>query len=158
MNVSGNYRDWQMSKHERKQRPILIAEPPHMHPVGDGLNFQLDHDFAACLHGYYIIVPAGFKTDLASVPRFFWRIVPPHQYPEASILHDYMYSAEYFKREKCDKFFREILIHRNASRLRAYAMWLAVRLFGWAVWRKHDPKDVKHLREQSGLPESVFPL
>lgn len=36
-------------------------------------------------------VPLGFITDLASVPRVLWALLPPHgRYAKAAILHDYL--------------------------------------------------------------------
>lgn len=38
-----------------------------------------------------IVVPKGFKTDLASIPRIFWAILPKNgKYQKAAILHDYL--------------------------------------------------------------------
>src|SRR5262245_38142541 len=37
-------------------------------------------------------VPAGFVTDLASIPRIFWSALPRDgEYAYAAILHDYLY-------------------------------------------------------------------
>src|SRR5689334_1061409 len=42
-----------------------------------------------------IVVPAGFVTDLASIPRAFWGppffLTPAGQYSRAAIIHDYLY-------------------------------------------------------------------
>lgn len=36
-------------------------------------------------------VPIGFKTDLASVPRLFWRMFPRDgEYRKAAVVHDYL--------------------------------------------------------------------
>lgn len=36
-------------------------------------------------------VPAGFETDLASVPRLFWRLFPRDgDYRKAAVVHDYL--------------------------------------------------------------------
>ena len=41
----------------------------------------------------FIVVPNGFKTDLASIPRVFWALFPPFgKYIRASIVHDYLIS------------------------------------------------------------------
>lgn len=38
-----------------------------------------------------IHIPAGFATDLATVPRIFWALLPPHgAYEKAAVLHDYL--------------------------------------------------------------------
>lgn len=38
-----------------------------------------------------ITVPKGFKTDLASVPRFGWIFVAPFDIARAGVVHDYLY-------------------------------------------------------------------
>ena len=39
--------------------------------------------------GHGIDVHAGFVTDFASVPRFFWRVLPPTgPYGKAAVIHD----------------------------------------------------------------------
>ena len=36
-------------------------------------------------------VPAGFKTDFASVPRLLWSVLPPvGLYSKAAVVHDYL--------------------------------------------------------------------
>lgn len=38
-----------------------------------------------------IEVPAQYRTDFASVPRIFWRILPPHgPYVPAAVVHDWL--------------------------------------------------------------------
>ncbi len=49
--------------------------------------FYLSDDNSDIIH-----VPAGFVTDLASVPRIFWTLLPPDgKYAKAAIIHDYLY-------------------------------------------------------------------
>jgi hypothetical protein len=81
-------------------------------------------------------VPAGFDSDYASVPRPLWAVIPPHYYPHASILHDWLYSTQDYDRATCDAIYREALIHSGASRIYAGVVWAAVRLCAWWAWRK----------------------
>lgn len=43
-------------------------------------------------NGEAITVPAGFATDLASVPRLFWRVFPRDagSYRAAAVVHDWL--------------------------------------------------------------------
>ena len=42
--------------------------------------------------GYKITVPAGFVTDLASIPRPLWVLWPPFgKYTRAAVIHDWLY-------------------------------------------------------------------
>lgn len=41
--------------------------------------------------GRYVLVPAGFLTDGASVPRLLWCLIPPWgKYGQAAVVHDYL--------------------------------------------------------------------
>ena len=54
------------------------------------------------------IVPAGFITDFASIPRLFWTVVghPAGKYAQAAVLHDYLYRTNSVSRAKADSLFR----------------------------------------------------
>lgn len=129
----------------------MFYEAPVISPIGDGLNIYIVNDFHFMADGEIYCIPEGFESDWASVPRVWWRIVPPHQYPHASLMHDFLYSAEVFDRRKCDDMFYDALRERGASIARAYAMWLAVRIGGATVWARHDRRKVNALREAAGL-------
>lgn len=80
-----------------------------------------------------ISVPAGFITDLASVPKILWSILPPHgKWAKSAIIHDYLYStANNFKtRAESDKVFLEGMKVLEVPFVKRIAMYIAVRLFG----------------------------
>ncbi|MGT3199083.1 DUF1353 domain-containing protein, partial [Yersinia enterocolitica] len=53
-----------------------------------------------------IKVPTGYVTDLASVPRVFWALFPPHgRYAKAAIIHDYLYDNALRTKKEADKIF-----------------------------------------------------
>jgi len=86
-----------------------------------------------------LTVPAGFESDGASVPRFFWRIVfPPGDYRalEAAFLHDFIYRThpEGWTRAQADELFRSLLIENGVPRLSANLAYWGVRLFGGSAW------------------------
>ena len=38
-----------------------------------------------------IRIPAGYRTDFASIPRLFWPVLPPHgPYGKAAVVHDWL--------------------------------------------------------------------
>lgn len=95
--------------------------------------------------GHTITVPEGFVTDLASVPRPFWNILPPFgHYDRAAIIHDYLYGSKgeigsiKLTRAQCDEIFRSEMIADGVSGLVANIMWAAVRLnpFNWPLFKK----------------------
>ncbi len=80
-------------------------------------------------------VPAGFKTDLASIPPPFRNILNVNgRSRRAAVLHDYLYKTKEKPRAKCDLLFRQGLIAEGMSRLGAYTYWLGVRAGGWVYY------------------------
>jgi hypothetical protein len=93
--------------------------------------------------GVEYVVPAGFETDFASVPRFLWRIIPPWgEYSRAAVVHDYLYRNGIGTRAKADEAFRSLMQHLRVSWWKRNAMYAAVRLFGRPAWkgRKANPR------------------
>lgn len=83
----------------------------------------------------YIDVPAGFKTDFASVPRPFWSILPPDgDYTQAAVLHDFLYRSKQRTREQSDEVFLEAMQVLGVDEWKAQIMFLAVRTFGQIAW------------------------
>lgn len=82
------------------------------------------------------VVPAGFVTDYASVPRFLWSIAPPEgEYDEAAVAHDWLYFTKRFKRDQADKVFLEGMQTCGVNFAKRRAMYRAVRTFGWWPWK-----------------------
>ena len=88
-----------------------------------------------------LTVPAGFSSDGASVPRFFWRIVfPPGDQKalRAAFLHDWLYRThpEGWSREAADNLFRRVLIEDGVSQICAALAHRGVRIFGGRAWKE----------------------
>lgn len=81
--------------------------------------------------GFFIDVPAGYETDLASVPRCLWMIFPPHgRYAKAAIVHDYLYSQAIGTKAFADNVFNEAMVVLGVPKWRRLTMYWAVRCFG----------------------------
>lgn len=80
--------------------------------------------------GQVITVPAGFRTDLASVPRLFWRVLPRDggTYRAAAVVHDYL--IEHASWDHAADVFDEALADNGTSPARRWLMVGAVRLWG----------------------------
>ena len=88
-----------------------------------------------------IVIPAGFESDGASVPRIFWRLIfPPTDTRaiRAAVFHDYIYRCqpEGWTRPDADSAFRRLLIEDGMERLRSWAAWIGVRIGGAWAWEK----------------------
>lgn len=111
-------------------------------PTSDrGDVIALTRSFSVVFKGQRIVVPKGFESDGASVPRLFWRTVfPPTDAHaiRAAILHDYIYrKADHcgITRKEADTAFFALMIWDGVPTYRAYRAYLGVRLFGGGSWR-----------------------
>ncbi len=93
---------------------------------------RLRYDFGI----FRVTVQAGWITDWASVPRFFWRVFPPMgRHTRAAILHDYLYERRLGSRAIADCLFHEVMKADGCRWYHRWPMYLAVRLFGRRAWR-----------------------
>jgi hypothetical protein len=85
---------------------------------------------------YDRVVPAGFETDFATIPKIFWPIVDIRGLvSKASVLHDYMYRNHTCSRRKTDKIFLKMLIMEKVPMWQAVTMYIIVRWFGNSWWK-----------------------
>lgn len=90
--------------------------------VHESFEFYLSDD-----NSDVISVPAGFVTDLATVPCIFWSVMPPDgKYAKAAIIHDYLYNnALRTKRSQFD--ILDGMTVLGAPKWKRIEMYLAVR-------------------------------
>lgn len=80
-------------------------------------------------------VPAGFRTDLASVPRLplvYWACGSCAN--EAAVVHDFLYGARLVDRATADAVLLEASAVTGVPWLRRTLMYWGVRLFGASHW------------------------
>lgn len=106
---------------------------------------------------YRVVVPAGFTSDLASVPRLLWVVISPFDLGAAVVPHDWIYAhggrvpagswqigtgsgwaddERAWTRRETDRLFGRMMREVGVPRVRRRSAYLAVRLFGWVVWRR----------------------
>jgi hypothetical protein len=79
--------------------------------------------------------PAGFVTDLASVPRPFWSLLrPDDDYAYAAIIHDYMYWVQARPREMADQVLKFAMADFDVASWKITAIYDAVRSQGQRAW------------------------
>ena len=74
------------------------------------------------------VVPAGYQTNGANIPRLFWWLIPPFKpkYLPAIIVHDFLCDKERYK--EADDLFEQMLFAIETS-WRTRLMVKAVRLY-----------------------------
>jgi hypothetical protein len=78
------------------------------------------------------VVPAGFRTDFASVPRVVVWLIPRFgRYTMAAVLHDWLVTAGIARgavsSRDADGLFRRVLREEGVPPLRRWLMWTGVR-------------------------------
>lgn len=86
--------------------------------------------------GESITVPAGFPSDLASIPRILWSLLPPDgDYSQAAVLHDWLCVKKgkverQYNSKEVSKIFLESMAVLNVSFLTRHTMYYGVLVFG----------------------------
>jgi len=118
-----------------------LAPPPDLVPFGDWDYYYLKDGplqwFPNAGETFKpVVVPIGFVTDLASIPRIFWsELRPEGRYAYAAVIHDYLYWTQQRPREEADQILK---IAMRDSQVRAdtiRVIYSAVRLFGASAWK-----------------------
>ena len=118
---------------------LSFDRPPLIPPLEKGGMWELENDWSLFYRGEIYHIPAGFKTDGASIPRFLWRVCgTPLDAPRvyAAIVHDWLYSGGDVKasRADADAIYRDLQIALGVPRFKACVEWAALRWFGGSHW------------------------
>ncbi len=111
----------------------------------EGRRFELKEPFLYIVNFKpceVVSVPAGFITDLASIPKFFWALVgsPNGRYGKAAVIHDYLYFKQIYSRQKSDRIFYEAMQSLQVPFWRRWSMYHSVRTFAWIPWNRHKKR------------------
>ena len=87
-----------------------------------------------------VVVPKGFVTDLASIPRIFWSILPTDGvYTFPAIVHDYLYWTQdpAISRETADLIFKYGMEDMKVGDVTVFAIYNVVRAGGGGPWKEN---------------------
>ena len=127
-------------------RPLIVS------PLPDGKRWVLREEFSYDIgskgSGDSVIVPVGFVTDFATVPRLFWTVYPKWgKYGNAAVVHDYLYWEQFFSRKRTDEIFLEGMIVLGVSKRDRKTIYHSIRLFGGWSWKKNQKDKRKGKKE-----------
>lgn len=113
---------------------------------------RLLKDFVISIKGKLIVIPEGFETDFASVPRIplFYTLVGGRG-KKAAVVHDYLYASNFFNRKLCDDIFYDALRETGMGWFSANIMYTGVRLGGSSAYRTYTLR----IEEQTKINEAT---
>lgn len=106
-----------------------MIDRPIIKPLGK-YQFELVEDYR---YGD-ILIPKGYITDGASIPRIFWNIYPPNkaEYLSAALVHDYLTDLAVKGLRsflEVDRIFKDMLVELSVSKLDVFLLYTSVRLY-----------------------------
>ena len=109
---------------------------PCLIPAKSG-KWKLCDNMIVHIDNTYHVIPSGFKTDLASIPRPLWWLYSPMDFNSISsaILHDWHYCCTpEVTRKQADEIFYYGLLAQGMPNNRASLYYFGVRSFGWLFY------------------------
>jgi hypothetical protein len=119
--------------------PVLrVILPERLKALGlSGAWFEVVEDFTYSSDSFgEITVQAGFRSDLASIPRLAlgWLNSDDPRISAISIVHDWLYTEKTGSRFDADLVLREGMLALGARETMADLVFLAVHFFGGSHW------------------------
>ena len=126
-----------------------MTPPQFTYQCHNGKGFVLTSPWPVTVAEGAFIIPKGFITDLASIPRALWWIpglAPFEIGPSGPIAHDAIYQGLVGRdlgvdRRRADEILRVFCRCDGVGRIRSFVVWAAVRMFGWLAWRRMPDRD-----------------
>ena len=119
-----------------------ILDDPHLVPIEGTFNWYLDQDFQVQDDILGLIVAKKyFITDLGSIPRIFWNIIPPLGPATLGyVIHDWLYSTQSFSRAQSDDCLLRLMGQFRVGWAARHTVYWALRACGWVAWNEDAKK------------------
>ena len=119
-------------------------------------HWEIAEDFEFDLLGEKFVIPAGFKFDGASIPKFLHTFLSPvGVLLMGGLVHDYAYKYEtllkkgkketmgVLTQKRADEIFRDINIEVNGFYVMNWLAYWSLRLGGFVAWNGHRKRNSK---------------
>jgi hypothetical protein len=121
----------------------IFFSPLQVEVQPDGQTYRLLKPFHARYLGHLYVIPEGFLTDFASVPRGLWNLMPPFgRYTRAAVLHDWLYQTGVVTRAQADRMFLEAMRQLDVPAWQRGLMYAGLRIGGHLAWDFYRLEDV----------------
>ena len=112
--------------------------------------------FNMCARRYGVIKP--FWSDGASIPQAVRSLIGDRfaeAYMIAALVHDILYAIQYATREEADRALYDIMRKCGVGRVKAWSIYRAVRMFGWAAWNAKTDEMIEGARKHIEIIELI---
>lgn len=115
---------------------VCFITPLELEELDDNDWFLLS-DFVVTIDGKELVIPQGFKTDFATVPRVpiaYWLFGNVTHKPP--VIHDWLYTqgGDDAARKYADEVLYHAMLADGVNTLKAKCIYSAVRMFGKSHW------------------------
>ena len=148
MRTSRRIKEFAAGEVGKAQSPFAPVKLSRNQQTGE---WNLEEEYKLAFGHWRFKIPAGFKFDLASVPKPLWWIVAPFELSvSAPLIHDFAYVNNghgpggsitddegrdlILTRSETDVMFRDIMSREGVSWWRRTAAFIAVSIFGGLFW------------------------
>lgn len=95
--------------------------------------FEVVEDYLFVLKSFNAVVPKGFKTDGASIPRLFWSLFPPFksEYFSACVIHDFLCERANSRKDykSADLALKEAMQELGCSKFKIFIFYHSCNLY-----------------------------
>jgi len=111
---------------------------PRLALLPDGTREVLTEDLHFMWNGIFYVVPRGFVTDWASVPRLFRRVINQRgAYSAAALCHDWLYFSGSTTKLQADTALFDLAKVLGANAFDQRALYWGVRVGGFMAWNHY---------------------
>jgi hypothetical protein len=145
--------------------PIESSPAPFVRAFPDGAHWMLQspliHETGKNTPYRVIVVPRGFVTDFASIPRplqVLRGLLPTtERYGIAALVHDYLYWRQDCTREQSDNIMEQAMMEAGVPLLERRIIREGVRQFGQSAWEANRRARAAGLIKTAGPPHDQVP-
>jgi hypothetical protein len=101
--------------------------------------------FIFTVDGVEYVVPVGFYTDFASVPKIFWNLISPYDLGYGPIPHDFGYFTGIESKEYWDNVFNACMEKDQVRDWKRIVAYIAVSKFGSGTYNNYRKANTKHV-------------
>lgn len=126
-----------------------------IHNCGRHITLTRDLVYYSKIMESYIIVPKGFCSDFATVPRFLWGIYPPQgKYSRAAVLHDYLLECPQYSDLLADRIFWEACRASDVIKISSAFLYAGVTI--GTIWRSTGISAYRRARKRTIKEEGII--